>query len=466
MFPFYLTRKTKNRLINNMVFSYLKKVYGSSVIAANLIGQQKLPFMRREKLDSIRDRRIRRIVRYAAGKVPYYRDWFIREKIDPREIRGAADLDTMPILDKELVRAQPRLFVADGPASRDALSFRTSGTTGVPIEIYHDQRSILANIAFGERERAPFIRICGGSFRPRELYVGYETSTFKTVTAFYKESVLFPVKPLRRFVSILEPIDKIAEILNTERPDILVGYGGWINLFFRTAAARKIEFHHPKMVMYIGEALPHGTREYIEGTLGIPVLTRYNAVESFKIGFYCQDRLGFHIHEDLCHIRIADAKGKNATVGEPGEVVISNLVNRASVLLNYPMGDMASIAPESCTCGRTFKLLSELDGRTEDILPLADGRFIHPRTIWQVFKDEREVLQYQLVQEKPRLFVLQVVTLNEAAFSLLYQGIYRKLKDLLGEDAQIDIHWRPDIIQKPGQKFRVVVSRRNEEKGK
>ena len=441
-----------------MIFSYLKKIYGSTVIAANLAGQQRRPFLPREKLEVIRDRRIRKIVSYAAGKVPYYREWFKREGINPRDIKGAVDLDQLPVLNKELVRAQPRLFVAEGPASRNALSFRTSGTTGVPIEIYHDQRSLLANIAFGERERDPFIQVCGGSFRPKELYVGYQTSTFKTVTAFYKESVLFPVKPRRRLVSLLDPIEKVAEILNSERPDILVGYGGWINLFFRTAAARKIDLHLPKMVMYIGEALPHGTRDYVEKELGIPVLTRYNAVESFKIGFYCQERLGFHIHEDLCHLRVVDAQGHNLPTGETGEVVISNLVNRATVLLNYPMGDMATISSESCPCGRTFKLISELDGRTEDILALSDGRFIHPRAIWQVFKDEPEVLQYQLIQRKPELFELQIVTLSESAFPLLQQRIFIKLKDLLGVEAQINIQWRQDILQNPGQKFRVVVS--------
>ncbi len=436
----------------------LQKLYGSCVIALTLRGQKRLPFLPRPELDRVRDRNIRKTVLYAARRVPYYREWFREKKIDPREIRGAKELESLPVLDKELVRSKPGMFVAEGRAARNALSFRTSGTTGVPIEIFHDQRSLLANIAYGERERDPFIQICGGNFRPRELYVGYETSTFKKVTAFYAESALFPVKPRRRLVSLHDPVEKAASILNAERPDILVGYGGWINLFFRTAAARKIKLHPPKMVMYIGEALPHGTREYIEDELGIPVLTRYNAVEAFKIGFYCQERLGFHIHEDICHLRIVNSSGGNVPEGEMGEVVISNLINRASVLLNYPMGDMAAISKESCDCGRTFKLISELEGRTEDILKLEDGRFIHPRTIWQVFKEFREVLQYQLIQEEPGRFELQVVTIDQSYFASLQPRIVGKLKDLLGEEAEINIHWRPNIVQRPGQKFRVVVA--------
>jgi hypothetical protein len=52
---------------------------------------------------------------------------------------------------------------------------------------------------YGERERDPVNRHCG-SFRPRELYVGYETSTFKKVIDFYNENVVMPVRPQRRFI--------------------------------------------------------------------------------------------------------------------------------------------------------------------------------------------------------------------------------------------------------------------------
>ena len=126
------------------------------------------------------------------------------------------------------------------------------------------------------------------------------------------------------------------------------------------------------------------------------------------------------------------------------------------------MGDRASISPEECPCGRTFRLISELDGRTEDILTLADGRFIHPRMIWQVFKNEAEVLQYQLIQNEASLFDLQIVTLRESLFPPLRQRISLKLKDLLGSETEINIRWRKDIIQLPGQKFRVVVSCRKD----
>ncbi len=99
----------------------------------------------------------------------------------------------------------------------------------------------------------------------------------------------------------------------------------------------------------------------------------------------------------------------NIADGESGQVVISNLVNRASVLINYPMGDLASRSPAACSCGRSFQLISELEGRTEDILEFEGGRYLHPRMVWQIFKDERQVLQYQLIEHENQRFELQLV---------------------------------------------------------
>ena len=106
-------------------------------------------------------------------------------------------------------------------------------------------------------------------------------------------------------------------------------------------------------------------------------MSRYNAAEAFKIGFYCEQRTGFHLHEDLCHVRIAGADGATAGPGEVGRIVISNLVNRASVLLNYPIGDLGAIAAEPCPCGRTLQGPLGAGGQGGGH-PAAAGRAIRP----------------------------------------------------------------------------------------
>ena len=440
-----------------MTPSLVKRAYGSAVVAAH-VRQKRVPSLPREQVERLRDLRVRRIVAYAVKTVPYYRELFARQRIDHREIRGAADLARLPLLDRELVRRQPQLFLSEARRARGSLAFFTTGSTGTPLWVQHDPRSLLANLAFGERERAPVIDGTGGSFLPKELYVGNEGSTLRKVTAFYRQSTLMPVGSGRRFVSVRAPIDEVAALTRAERPDLLVGYGGWIHLFFKTVAARRIEIHPPKMVMYVAEALPHGGRELIEGSFGIPVMSRYSAAEAFKIGFYCERRTGFHLHEDVTHVRVVGADGATAAPGEVGRLVISNLVNRGSVLLNYPIGDLGSISSEQCPCGRTFKLLSELEGRVEDIMPLPDGRFVHPRAVWQVLQGESDLLQYQLTQHEPDRFELRLVTVDDGAFGRVEQRVRAPLQALLGQRARIEVSRRGEGEERGEGKFRAVVS--------
>lgn len=435
----------------------LRRLYGSAVIAAHLPGQRRAPYAPPATIERERDRRVRATVLHAARTVPFYRDWFARAGIDPRSIRDAHDLARLPILDRDLERARPELFLSDGRRARGALRFSTSGSTGTPLHVAHDRISLLANIPWGERERAPVNQICG-SFRPQELYVGYETSTFKKVTAFYAEAARLPVAPKRRFVPLDTPADEIAALFESERPDVLVGYGGWLDLFFRTVTARGLALRPPKLVMYMGEALPHGARAFIEERFGVPVLSRYNAVESFKIGFFCERRTGFHLHEDLCHVRIVGDDGRDVAPGTTGRVLISNLVDRATVLLNHPIGDVAALATEPCPCGRTLRLLTELEGRVEDALTLDDGRFVHPRSVWQALKDDPDVLQYQLVQTESRRFVLHLTTLDDGAFARARQRALQRLAPLLAPDPVIDVERAAARSQEGPVKFRAVAS--------
>jgi phenylacetate-CoA ligase len=438
----------------------MKRVLGSLAVLTNLRGQNRAPFLERSRVECRRDARVRRIVAHAAATVPYYRELFARERIDPRAIATAHDLERLPLLDRDRLRSDPRAFLSESGRARGALALRSSGTTGTPLEIHHDPHSVLANIAFGERERAPVIRLAGGSFRPRELHVGYETSNFRKILAFHETHTLLP-RPRRTQVSMLAPLDAIVAEIDRLRPDVLTAYGSFVDLLFRVVAAREVAMHLPKVVMYVGETLAVERQREIESRFGVHVMSRYCAVEAFKIGFYCEARTGFHLHEDLTHVRLVRRDGTAAAPGEPGEVVLSNLVNEATVLLNAPMGDVAVLSEEPCPCGRSFRLLSRVEGRVEDPLPLATGEVLHPRAVWAALKDDPDVLQYRLVQHELRRFELDLVTRDERCFAAVSERARRALVPLLGEDTHLEVVHDPALGREERArtgKFRAVRS--------
>ena len=143
----------------------LEKGHGTLTVLRHVPGQRKATYLPREQLLARRDERVRDTVRYAAETVPYYQDLFRREGIDPAEIRTAADLERLPLVDKLELRADPMRFVSGSARARDAVVYRTVGTTGVPVEIRHDRTSLFEGVAHAERERAIESRFVGKRVR-------------------------------------------------------------------------------------------------------------------------------------------------------------------------------------------------------------------------------------------------------------------------------------------------------------
>ena len=441
-----------------MLTDTIHKLYGNAVVFANMPGQRRVPYLPETKLHELRDARLRELVRYAAKTVPYYQRLFQKENIDPREIKTAADLDRLPCIDKEKVRTNPHLFVSTSRRGKKSIPFTTSGTTGVPLTIYHDQNSLLANIAFGEREREVITRICDRNLGYREAAIFYPGNTSSKVWDFYRRMTFIPVRPERLVLSVLEPIEHIVQSINRFRPDVIRSYGSYLETLFKILALRKIQMHPPRLMISGADAMTEVGKAFIEEKFGIPVFSLYNAVEVLKIGFSCEARQDYHLHEDLCYVKIVKKCAENAADGQNGEVVISNLVNHGTVLLNYRLGDIASISRGKCSCGRTLPLLSELVGRTEDILFLPNGKFVHPRAIWRVFKFRNEVLQYQLIQHEPERFELGIVTADREIYGRLIGGILADLRQLLGPSAIIESEYRQKLERQKGGKFRPVIS--------
>ena len=436
----------------------LRVLYGNTMVLANAGGQRGFPWRPAGDVARARDRRVRRMVRHAAKHVPYYSEAFRRLGLDPRDLRTARDLARLPILEKAVVRADPEAFVARTFAGRRAVRFETSGTGGEPLPVFHDIASLLANIAYGEREREVFHLGANDRGPTRVLVIAYPTSTGSRVQRLYDEWTWIPQRPSRRFLSVREPLETIVATLDAFRPHVVSAYGGYLEALFRTLTATGTVFHRPDAVLYGAEGVTPEGKSLIEQELGVPVYSQYNAVEAFKIGFTCERRSGFHVHDDLCPVRLVDGDGREVPDGDPGSVVISNLVNRATVLLNYRLGDVAVRSPSPCPCGRGLSLLSEIRGRIEDVLWLSADRFVHPRAVWEVLKGSDGLLRFRLQQHAADRYTLELSTSSPERFDAIAASAVPRLRALLG-GASVE----PVAVEELGlhdeRKFRAVVAR-------
>jgi len=446
-----------------MLRNVLDRLAGNAVVLSSLRGQRRVPYLPEEEIIRRRDERIRETVTYAAATVPYYRDLFARERIDPCEIVSAADLERLPLTSKAEVQRDPDRFISTSRLGRESMTFHTSGSTGMPLRFHHDRRSLLRNIGFAERQRHVEVRLVGKEIRYLKVSLVRAGGTGAQVRSVYDRHTFIPVKPRRRRVLSTQPLDRVVAEINDLQPDVIRANGSELELLVRYVAAGA-RMHMPRVFSYGSDMMTEEAKALIEQDFGVPLLSHYNATEAFQIGYLCEERRDFHLQSDLCHVMVVSAKGVKAAPGERGEVVITNLVNRGTVLLNYRLGDVAALREGQCSCGRTFPLLSQLEGRVEDVVYLDDATLIHPRLVWDVIKKHPGVAQYQLVQREPQRFELRLVTADRADFERIARPLAVDLRHLLA-GSEIDVVYHEALEPGPGGKFRAVVALQRREPG-
>lgn len=432
----------------------VRRLAGSARVAAQLAGQRGVQFLPRERLEAVRDARVRDTVLHAAAHVPHYRELFQRERIDPREIRCAGDLARLPLLSKEELHATPGRFLSNAMGSAPTLELTTTGTTGVPVAVVHDYRSLLANLAYGERERVVESSLAGGG-RYSILEITREGSTSRRIRAFYDAHTIRPARLPYTTISVGEPIDRIIDAIEQQRPDVVWSYAAFLETFFRLLLTRERPRYLPKVVSYGGGGMSAEGRSLIQNQFGVAVLSNYSAVEALKLAFLCEESDGFHIHEDLCDVRLLDPSGVPVAPGTSGEVVISNLVNRGTVLLNYRLGDMATAATEPCACGRTSAVLAQVDGRIDEIVVLPSGELVLTVQVWDALAGHSFISRWQLVQRASSSFELRVVVPDRNALEAAREELLAALRARL-PGAELEIVQVDDITLRDG-KFRPIL---------
>ncbi len=134
-------------------------------------------------------------------------------------------------------------------------------------------------------------------------------------------------------------------------------------------------------------------RRRIEVAYGLKAYNSYGLSEMNGPGvaFECPEQNGMHVWEDAFLLEVLDPETlEPSPPGELGELVFTNLTREGMPLLRYRTRDLASIDDAPCPCGRSFKRLSRIVGRSDDMI-IIKGVNIFPLQIDKVLMAMPEV---------------------------------------------------------------------------
>ena len=433
----------------------MRRLVSTVRVAALWFVDSRVPYWPAEKIEGRQNRRVQAIIQHAYDTVPYYRTVMDEMRLKPGNFQTAADLARLPLMNDHDFRKDPARFTSSSVDEKTVLRMFTTGSSGVPKTLLADREAVLSRLVMTARDRAVLSRLLGRSRRQIQLFLFPEASnTFKTQAHWDRNLVGRRMLARRTIFSVDAPFAAVVDKINEVRPHIVFSYGSYADEFFRYVADRKPQVALPKVWMYGGDMMSRQGRAIAEESLGCMVYSTYNAVETGKLGFECERRMGFHLNVDYCAVRLIDESGRDVPPGTTGEIAISNLYNRAMVLLNYRMGDIGVMATAPCPCGRNLPLLAQLTGRKSEFMRFANGSIHYADMLELTFETKISgALQCQLRQLGPSSVVWQIVPASGIDRTALERALLDKSGATFGEGVDVKVEFVEKIDRGPGGKL-------------
>lgn len=440
--------------------NWLHKAYWNTFTLWHVRKEKSLPYRPLEEILALQNRRVKAIVAHAYKTVPYYHEVMDRVGLRPGDFHTAGDLARLPILTGDQLAREPERFLSRRYANGRSLQLHSSGTSGRSRKISYDPAALFLALAHGHRQRLVLAQFVGRTFGYREMVLNRPGSVGSHIRAFYESYSWAPrnIELERSISSPGDPFEDNITRLNAVQPDVVCGYGSYLGALFRRAWQHSLPLFRPKAIVYGADRMADGDRLLIETEIGVPVLSTYQAGEALRIAFQCERREAFHLSLDHVAVRVVDENENPVGPGNRGEVVISNLTNRATVLLNYKLGDVVTVGEGPCPCGRTLPTIERIDGRADDFIARPGGHKMHALVVLAPLHRVSSVIQVQLIQEDLQQFSLRVVCVGAVEWSLTRQELATTLHAILGGPLVLNIERLEAIPPEPSGKVKAVIS--------
>jgi phenylacetate-CoA ligase len=345
-----------------------------------------------EQLEALQLKRLQETVGRAAQS-PFYGERLAQAGVTAAGLTRLEDIRKIPFTTKDDLRARG-LEMLTVPPSELVRLHASSGTTGQATVIYYTR----ADIATWADLVARCLYMTG--LRPSDVFqnmMGYGLFTGGLGLHYGAERLGALTIPAGAGNSTRQL--QLMQQFGTTALHIIPSYALYL---LNTFAQKGLDPRDlPLRLAYIG-AEPHSEdmRRRIEAAYGLKAYNSYGLSEMNGPGvaFECPEQNGMHVWEDAFLLEVVHPKTLEPVApGELGELVFTNLTRQGMPLLRYRSRDLASFEATPCPCGRSFKRLSRIQGRSDDML-IVKGVNIFPLQVDKVLMAMPEVGTQYLVE--------------------------------------------------------------------
>ena len=374
----------------------------------------------------------RAIVAYAYQHSPFYREFYDANGFSPKELESPEEWASIPILEKDhLKKFTDEILAVDVPQRR-RIHTTTGGSTGAPVLTYRDKgfpEEILKWRMLKRWSAEPFsdmLMLWRIPKRTKTFYARLVNKLIWLPTKRYK----FDVSMISR-ASLL----KIEDILLKNRPKIIWGYVGALEELANYLKEREIRLDYAPLVWATASPMSEVQLTLFHYVFGPRVLDQYACSEIHWIASNAPNTRHLQIEYDYRHVEVVDAlNGHVKNRGTTGDLLITDLENRAFPLIRYRNGDRSSILPQSADVSTGLPWISPVKGRVTDTLKSPSGRKVPGEYVTTIFDDAHGLIrQFSVLQKRDFTIEITVSLSLEGRQSAGTVGqVLSRVKDNLG----------------------------------
>lgn len=385
---------------------------------------------------------LRSLVRHAEAHSPQFRGRLRAAGLRVADLPDVDALDRLPPLTRRAVQAAGGdLYCAQVPQAHMPLQeLRTSGSTGEPVVVRTTALKQLLWQGTTMRDHAWHRRDFSGrlsSVRPTHAAYGEHDDWGPPVSLLHATG-------RSQAIPVTTDIQEMLRLLEAFGPDMLIVFPNILAGLVEACRRRGRALVGLSRIRTIGETLTPAARAAATEALGAAVEDLYSSHEFGNIALECPHGGAYHVMAEYLHLEILDDRDRPCAPGEIGRVVVSDLMNLATPLLRYEIGDYAEAAAP-CPCGRGLPTLRRIVGRERNLIRLPDGRRHYPLVGFARFREVAPVVQYQLIQEAPEEIEVRLVC-ERPPTAAEEEALGAVIRDALAYDFRLRYAYFPDRI--------------------
>ncbi|MEZ3165669.1 phenylacetate--CoA ligase family protein [Halorubrum miltondacostae] len=350
-------------------------------------GEHRLKQLQRDRLSDL--------LQHAVDNVPYYSD------IELFHDNPFDNLQEFPIITKKDIQENRELFQAVNIPDHKTHEVTTGGTSGNPF------RFRLDNSVYGREWAFIMTGWKRVGYSPGDKMVSFRGVEFPDADkgVYWQFNPFYNSYEMSPFHMNDATLPRYIEKIQSESPRYIHGYPSAITTLASYVKQNDITIPSVQAIFAASENIYDHQRKLMEDVFDVRVFSHYGLSEKAILAAECEQNTTYHVYPQYCVPEVVDSTGEPVSHGETGEILGTSLLNYSMPFIRYQTGDMGSLSPDTCECGRAYPIFQEVTGKNEKELPVVkdDGTTFPLHSLYYTMHGDtlENVYSVQFYQEQP-----------------------------------------------------------------